>query len=95
MPQRCFVWPKKTDTTAVKSLDSENEITVTPEKGKIIVSAPLVDGMKKRVLVCDMDGRIVRSLSSNSSKIDVPMPDGAYVVTVACNAQVIVKKVIV
>lgn len=50
--------------------------------------------MFKRVLVCDMDGRIVRSLSSNSSKIDVPMPDGAYVVTVACNAQVIVRKVI-
>lgn len=92
---KVFRLAEKTDTTAVKSLDSENEITVTPEKGKIIVSAPFVDGMKKRVLVCDMDGRIVKSLSSDSGKIDVPMPDGAYVVTVACNAQVIVRKVIV
>lgn len=92
---KVFRLAEKTDTTAVKSLDSENEITVTPEIGKIIVSAPFVDGMKKRVLVCDMDGRIVKSLSSDSGKIDVPMPDGAYVVTVACNAQVIVRKVIV
>lgn len=92
---KVFRLAEKTDTTAVKSLDSENGITVTPEKGKIVVSVPFVDGMKKRVLVCDMDGRIVKSLSSDSGKIDVPMPDGAYVVTVACNAQVIVRKVIV
>ena len=92
---KVFRLAEKTDTTAVKSLDSENGITVAPEKGKIVVSVPFVDGMKKRVLVCDMDGRIVKSLSSDSSKIDVPMPDGAYVVTVACNAQVIVRKVIV
>jgi len=59
----------------------------------IVVKTNGMQGMPKRILVSDMQGRVVRTITSAQETISVNVPAGLYVVNVVCNAQATSAKV--
>lgn len=83
---------KKTET-AISSPLSTKGFSIVPSKGNIVVNMPNTDGLSKRILVSDTEGRVLQSINTRHNTSKVKMPAGAYIVTVTCNAQATSSKV--
>lgn len=79
--------------TAIASPLSAKGFSIAPSKGSIVVNMPSTEGMSKRILVSDVDGRVLTSLTTLNQTSKIKQPHGVYVVTVTCNAQATSSKV--
>ena len=90
---RVFRLAEKDKSAAISSPLSAKGFTIAPCKGCVKVEMPETDGLNKRIIVSDIDGRVVNGLTTTNNKAKIELPSGAYVVTVVCNAQATTAKV--
>ncbi len=83
---------KKTETAIASPLSTKG-FSIVPSKGNIVVNMPNTDGLSKRILVSDTEGRVLQSINTHHNTSKIKMPAGAYIVTVTCNAQATSSKV--
>ena len=81
--------------TGVSAASSSKKFTVVPGKGGVTVDMAGSDGMSKRIVVSDLEGRVVSALTTAASKERLDVAPGAYLVTVVCNAHAETVKVAV
>ena len=85
----------KSSATSIKSPLSQNGFNIAGKNGKVEVSCPGTDGLEKRVIVCDTEGRVVATATTTATSLSVPVKTngGIYLANVTCNAQSTTKKV--
>ena len=91
---RVFRLSAKKVVDAVASPLSSKGFAVVPGKGCVKVSMPDTDGLSKRILVSDFDGRVVSGTTTTADKAKLALQKGTYLVTVVCNAQATTVKVV-
>lgn len=86
---------RKSGSTGISSPLSAEGFSIKTGKGNITVSCPGTEGLEKRVIVSDMDGRVVAARTACGDKVSVALtaPRGAYAVSVTCGAQATSRKV--
>ena len=90
---RVFRLAEKKVVDGVASPLSAKGFSVVPAKNCVKISMPATEGLSKRILVSDFDGRIVKGLTTTADKAKVALDKGTYLVTVVCNAQATTVKV--
>ena len=72
--------------TAVASAHSSKKFKVEAGDGCVNLDMPETEGATKRIIVSDMNGRVVGTLTTTACKARLSVAKGAYLVTVVCNA---------
>lgn len=85
----------KDTETGIHSPLSAQGFAVTAGKGCIKLNMPTTDGAAKRILVSDVDGRVLKTFNTTDEVAKLKMTTGAYIVTITCNAQATTAKVLV
>ena len=80
--------------TGISSPLSQKGFSIQPSKGQIAIHMPSTEGLGKRILVSDTEGRVIRSVSTNAKVEKLKLPAGTYVVNVVCQAQTVSRKVV-
>ena len=91
---RVFRLTEKKDESAVASPLSSKGFSLKIVNGGIEVDVPGTEGISKRIIVSDFEGRVASALTTISDKAMLNVSSGAYLVTVACNAQTETVKVV-
>lgn len=84
---------KKIDTGIASPLSTKG-FAISSSKGHITVNAPATEGLNKRILVSDVDGRVIKTINTTAETTKIKQPRGTYIVTVTCNAQATTSKVV-
>ena len=90
---RVFRLSAKKDESSIASPLSQKGFSVVPLKSSVKVNMPATDGLSKRIIVSDFDGRVVGGLTTVAQNAVIDIPSGTYLVTVVCKAQATTVKV--
>ena len=90
---RVFRLAEKKVVDGVASPLSAKGFSVVPGKGCVKVSMPETNGLSKRILVSDFEGRVLSGLTTTADKAKLSLDKGTYLVTVVCCAQATTVKV--
>lgn len=83
---RVFRLAEKKETGVSSVASSSKGFIVVPGKDCVTVDMPGSDGVSKRIVVSDLEGRVVSAITTTACKEKLNVAPGAYLVTVVCNA---------
>lgn len=91
-----FRLSRKGSASGIASPLSAEGFKVKAAGGKVTVTCPGTEGQSKRIIVSDMDGRVVAARTAAGERVNISLsaPRGAYAVSVACGAQATSRKVL-
>ena len=82
---KVFRLAKKGTSDNISATTGSN-VSIVPAKNSIAISMPGTSGVGKRVLVSDLEGRVLKTLNTTNDAASIQMPSGTYVAIVTCNA---------
>lgn len=83
---RVFRLAEKKVVDGIASTVSAKNFSIVAGKNCVKINMPETAGLAKRILMSDLEGRVVSGLNTTADKAKVALAKGTYLVTVVCNA---------
>lgn len=83
---RVFRLAEKKVVDGIASTVSAKDFSIVAGKNCVKINMPETAGLAKRILMSDLEGRVVSGLNTTADKAKVALAKGTYLVTVVCNA---------
>lgn len=83
---RVFRLAEKKMVDGIAFTVSAKDFSIVAGKNCIKINMPETAGLAKRILMSDLEGRVVSGLNTTADKAKVALAKGTYLVTVVCNA---------
>lgn len=83
---RVFRLAEKKVVDGIASTVAEKDFSIVAGKNCVKINMPETAGLAKRILMSDLEGRVVSGLNTTADKAKVALAKGTYLVTVVCNA---------
>lgn len=90
-----FRLAKKDINVSVESIASAQSVQIKANENGVVIEAPQSGDMPKRILVSDLEGRVVANTTTCNTHVVMPVNQkGAYIVVLSCGAKTFSEKVI-